>query len=447
MPRTSVIHLAPVGLEAGGERDGSGVRAATPEGRDLGRMDVARRRAGVERRERRDAHALEAGDDHDLARGQLGADPARVDARDPGPAVAAIGRDAGLGPREADRGHAQRLERHRHQGRALVLAGGQQHVQLPGIGVIGDRRRERQQLVGRVAHGGHDDHQLGAVGPLANDPSGHPPDPLRVGERGAAELHDDEGAGHAAHSSRAGLRTRCPVSMHRRSRPASAPRRWDGFGWARHNRRLRPSSPCWRARPMCFDHDSRPPIPPIAGGALDTADVELEAADGNRFAAYLARAAEPNGAGIVILPDVRGLHAYYRDLALRFAEHGIEAIAIDYFGRTAGIGDRGPGFEFAAPRRPRRWPGCAPTPLRPRPAARGDRRDAGVHDRLLLRRPGGVPERRVRARPGRRDRLLRLAGGRLAQRHAGPGRRRGHAPEPRAGACSAAPTRGSRPRP
>lgn len=97
---------------------------------------------------------------------------------------------------------------------------------------------------------------------------------------------------------------------------------------------------------MCFDHDSRPPIPPIAGGALDARDVVLEAADGNRFGAYLARAAEPTGAGIVILPDVRGLHAYYRDLALRFAEHGIDAIALDYFGRTAGIGDRGPGFEY-----------------------------------------------------------------------------------------------------
>ena len=97
---------------------------------------------------------------------------------------------------------------------------------------------------------------------------------------------------------------------------------------------------------MCFDHDSRPPIEPIAGGALDAAPVELEASDGNRFAAYVARAAEPAGTGIVILPDVRGLHAYYRDLAERFAEHGVDAIAIDYFGRTAGIGDRGPGFEW-----------------------------------------------------------------------------------------------------
>ncbi len=97
---------------------------------------------------------------------------------------------------------------------------------------------------------------------------------------------------------------------------------------------------------MCFDHDSRPPITPIAGGALDSREVELEAADGNRFAAFLARAAEPTGAGIVILPDVRGLHTYYHELALRFAENGVDAIAIDYFGRSAGIGDRGQGFDY-----------------------------------------------------------------------------------------------------
>jgi carboxymethylenebutenolidase len=96
---------------------------------------------------------------------------------------------------------------------------------------------------------------------------------------------------------------------------------------------------------MCFDHDSRPPIRPIEGGALDARDVTLESADGTRFMAYLARAAEPTGAGMVVLPDVRGLHRYYRDLALRFAEHGVDAIAIDYFGRTAGLGDRGPEFD------------------------------------------------------------------------------------------------------
>jgi carboxymethylenebutenolidase len=99
---------------------------------------------------------------------------------------------------------------------------------------------------------------------------------------------------------------------------------------------------------MCFDSDSRPPIPAVAGGALDARDVVLEAADGNRFRAYLARAAEPTGAGILILPDVRGVVAYFGELALGFAEQGVDGIAIDYFGRTAGIGDRDHGFEYQA---------------------------------------------------------------------------------------------------
>jgi carboxymethylenebutenolidase len=97
---------------------------------------------------------------------------------------------------------------------------------------------------------------------------------------------------------------------------------------------------------MCFTPDSRPPIAPIAGGALDSNELTLTANDGNRLMAFRARAADPTGAGIVVLPDVRGLHAYYRDLALRFAEAGVDALAIDYFGRTAGPGSRGAEFEF-----------------------------------------------------------------------------------------------------
>lgn len=97
---------------------------------------------------------------------------------------------------------------------------------------------------------------------------------------------------------------------------------------------------------MCFDTDSRPPIAPIAGGALDGGPVTLTSADGTALAGYAARAAHPTGAGILILPDVRGLHAYYEELALRFAEHGIDAVAIDYFARTASIHGRGDDFDY-----------------------------------------------------------------------------------------------------
>lgn len=84
----------------------------------------------------------------------------------------------------------------------------------------------------------------------------------------------------------------------------------------------------------------------VGGAAADHGEISLTAADGNRFMAYFARADTPNGSGIVILPDVRGLHPFYRELAQRFAEAGFEAIALDYFGRTATSADRGEGFEF-----------------------------------------------------------------------------------------------------
>ena len=97
---------------------------------------------------------------------------------------------------------------------------------------------------------------------------------------------------------------------------------------------------------MCFDSDSLPPIPAIAGAAVSHDDLALEASDGNRFAAFAATPDEPSGAGIVILPDVRGLYRFYEELALRFAERGHAAIAFDYFGRTAGAEKRGDDFEW-----------------------------------------------------------------------------------------------------
>ena len=97
---------------------------------------------------------------------------------------------------------------------------------------------------------------------------------------------------------------------------------------------------------MCFDLDSQPPIQPIAGGALDQADLVLRAADGNQFAAFRTRASTPSGAGVVILPDVRGLYSFYEELALRFAEAGVDALAIDYFGRTAGLSKRNADFSY-----------------------------------------------------------------------------------------------------
>ena len=58
------------------------------------------------------------------------------------------------------------------------------------------RRGQLEQLVGRVAHRGHDDDQLRPGGTLAGDPPRHPADPVGIGERGAAELLDDERRRH-----------------------------------------------------------------------------------------------------------------------------------------------------------------------------------------------------------------------------------------------------------
>jgi carboxymethylenebutenolidase len=97
---------------------------------------------------------------------------------------------------------------------------------------------------------------------------------------------------------------------------------------------------------MCFDPDSSPPIPPISGAAVSYDDLVLEAADRNRFAAFLATPEEASRVGVVVLPDVRGLYRFYEELALRFAERGYAALAFDYFGRTAGAEKRGDDFEY-----------------------------------------------------------------------------------------------------
>lgn len=96
---------------------------------------------------------------------------------------------------------------------------------------------------------------------------------------------------------------------------------------------------------MCFDLDSLPPIPPIEGGAIDHRDLILESADGSRFTAFVALPDHATDKGVVILPDVRGLYHFYEELGLRFAERGIAAVAIDYFGRTAGTDKRGDDFD------------------------------------------------------------------------------------------------------
>lgn len=98
---------------------------------------------------------------------------------------------------------------------------------------------------------------------------------------------------------------------------------------------------------MCTGDDAHPPLPPVRGGAGDFRDLVLTASDGNAFDAHLAHPDAGSTKGMVVLPDIRGLHDFYRELARRFAEAGMNSVAMDYFGRTAGQGtSRAEGFEF-----------------------------------------------------------------------------------------------------
>jgi carboxymethylenebutenolidase len=88
---------------------------------------------------------------------------------------------------------------------------------------------------------------------------------------------------------------------------------------------------------VCFELDSLPPIPEIAGAAISHQDLVLRSADGTEFAAF---AATPD--------DPARVYRFYEELALRFAERGYAAVAIDYFGRTAGIAKRDDDFDYPA---------------------------------------------------------------------------------------------------
>ena len=61
---------------------------------------------------------------------------------------------------------------------------------------------------------------------------------------------------------------------------------------------------------------------------------------------YQAVPAQRGAAAVVIFPDMRGLHRFYRELADRFASLGMAAVAIDY--RTRTVADAGPAIDHLA---------------------------------------------------------------------------------------------------
>ena len=75
---------------------------------------------------------------------------------------------------------------------------------------------------------------------------------------------------------------------------------------------------------MCFDQDSHPPIPPIAGAAVDGKRITLHAVRRDRLRCVRRPPAEPTGAGDAHpARRSRPVH-FYEELALRFAEAGVD---------------------------------------------------------------------------------------------------------------------------
>jgi carboxymethylenebutenolidase len=100
---------------------------------------------------------------------------------------------------------------------------------------------------------------------------------------------------------------------------------------------------------MCHDTESRPPAPPRSGDVTERGTLTLTSTDGTEVAAAYAAPAGEARVGVLLLPDIRGLHPYYVALAERFAQAGLPALAVDWFGRTAelpGAGTRDQDFDW-----------------------------------------------------------------------------------------------------
>lgn len=96
---------------------------------------------------------------------------------------------------------------------------------------------------------------------------------------------------------------------------------------------------------MCYDGDAVPPLPPRTDALRAVVLENLETADGNSVPTVTAATSDEDAPGLVILPDFRGLHRYYANLAPLAAAAGVNAVAIDLYGRTAGAAYRADDFD------------------------------------------------------------------------------------------------------
>ena len=93
---------------------------------------------------------------------------------------------------------AQLGQGHAQEGHGDPLAGADQHVVLAGRLDAADGVGQADQVVGRLAHGAHHGHHLGALAPGAGDVIGHGADAVGVADRGPSEFLDDHRHPHDA---------------------------------------------------------------------------------------------------------------------------------------------------------------------------------------------------------------------------------------------------------
>ncbi len=172
------VDVAKVGLDGDGDGDRAGVGAAAAERGDAVALGL---------------DALEAGDHGDLALLQPGRGSCRPGCRVMRATPCALSvMDRDLPALPGARLHADRLQHDGEQAGRHLLAGGDDGVVLARVVQGGGLAHPGHQLVGGAGHGGDDDGHLVAGIDLALDVARDVADALDVGDRGAAEFHDDE---------------------------------------------------------------------------------------------------------------------------------------------------------------------------------------------------------------------------------------------------------------
>jgi hypothetical protein len=120
--------------------------------------------------------------------------------------VVRVGDDAHLAARKAHGIHADIGKGHTHERHRLALANGEQHVHLTTRMNLRDLVRQRNEVVGFLAHGGNDRDDVVSLSAGVGDVLGDGPHAVGVGHAGAAVLLNNEG--HECEILRGRARTR-----------------------------------------------------------------------------------------------------------------------------------------------------------------------------------------------------------------------------------------------